>query len=1125
MARRLCPAVAAPAWAVVASAVWAAAASATPPPEALELRHQGVAHLENERPIEAEMSYRSLIEVHPEDPLGHANLAIALLRQQRFDEADQAIAEALARAPGRGDLLAAKAAILLWSGRRDEALPALEAAHAAAPTNLESLYALYRHASAMRGDQAEAAARQAIGRLRELVPENLFVLLKAGQIAVESGDRAGATSAYLRIRELVWQAPDPSEATLATLLDALEENDLAAANRPSRILDNLFRGTPLYTSSLAEIFTDIQGIPIAGFSDEEPATSFGSPVPIHLTVSHVDDAATTAVALVDLDRDGGVDLARLVSGTQPHLEIRLSADDLAVSGTTPAPALERLRPVDLDNDGDLELLAWGGGFAAWKRNAAGEWHSWQGVLGLDGVDFVALAPLDYDIEGDLDLAFVTSDGSALGLLRNTLEGPLEDIGQRVMPQGLDRPLSDLLATDLDRDGDVDLVGVGPAGVVFLDNLRQGRFGDRTAELLAVQGPAAATALSADFDNDGQPELALAGAVLTLLRRGELGFAPWEVQGDLPLRVTAPRDGDFGSMLALDADNDGRLDLALGGGSGFVLLTQPAPGVFVETSVLGELPAITGIATGDLDGDGDLDLVAGGPAGLHRLDNVGGHRNGWLEVELTGLNIENQKNNRYGMGSAIEILAGPATQFREATEPTTHFGLGNIGCPEVMKVTWTNGVPQNRLQVCGSERIVEEQVLKGSCPFLYTEDPDGVHFVTDLLWGAPLGMPVGEGVWAGADIDELIKVEGAWADSEGHYRLHITEELWEAAFFDLTRLHIVDHPVTLQTASNLRVIPGETVEDRILATAAVRPLAWARDGSGRDVTARVAARDEVYADGYPSGPYQGATPEPWSFRFGLGEAPASRVRLLLEGWIFPADASLNLALDQRATKPVLTRLEMRVGDEWQVLMPKMGHPAGKPKTMVVDTPALPAGVSELRIVSSKWLHWDRIAWSTSPADDRIREVATLAPASADLHFRGFSRPQRLTPNGPHIYDYDRAAPNSPWLGLPGSYTRYGNVRELLTEPDDRLVILAPGDELSLVFDASALPPPAPGWTRSVFLESHGWDKDADRNTWQGHQLEPLPFRAQSGYPWAAGEFYPDDPALRRYRAEWLTREVR
>ena len=87
--------------------------------------------------------------------------------------------------------------------------------------------------------------------------------------------------------------------------------------------------------------------------------------------------------------------------------------------------------------------------------------------------------------------------------------------------------------------------------------------------------------------------------------------------------------------------------------------------------------------------------------------------------------------------------------------------------------------------------------------------------------------------------------------------------------------------------------------------------------------------------------------------------------------------------------------------------------------------------------------------------------------------------------------------------------------------ERYVRERPG---ALLFDASSLPPPPQGWRRTVFLESHGWDKDADRNTWEANQMEPLPFRAMKSYPYAEGERYPDTPELRKYRAEWLTRVI-
>jgi hypothetical protein len=402
----------------------------------------------------------------------------------------------------------------------------------------------------------------------------------------------------------------------------------------------------------------------------------------------------------------------------------------------------------------------------------------------------------------------------------------------------------------------------------------------------------------------------------------------------------------------------------------------------------------------------------------------------------------------------------------------------------------------------------------------------VRFVTDLLWGAPLGMPVAPGQWAGADPVELVRVDGA-LPRDGAYDLRITEELWEAAYFDHVRLWVVDHPADTEAASSLRVFAGPAPEgaldERVLLTGEVQPVTAAWDGRGRLVTERVRARDDVYADGYQVGDYQGIVERPWSFTFDLGAAPAQPVRLLLDGWIFPADASLNLASAQRSDLELTqTRLEVETTSGWRTLVDPMGFPAGKTKTTVVDTPTLPPGARRLRIVSSRWLHWDRIAWSTATRDAEATVIAQLLPTSAELHERGFSRVVRRAPNAPHEYDYASVRTESPWQPLAGRYTRTGDVAPLLEQADDRLVILAAGDEVRLRFDARGLPPIAPGRVRTVFLESHGWDKDADENTWQARTMEPLPFRAMTGYP--SSEPYPDTPELERYRAEWLTREI-
>jgi len=68
-----------------------------------------------------------------------------------------------------------------------------------------------------------------------------------------------------------------------------------------------------------------------------------------------------------------------------------------------------------------------------------------------------------------------------------------------------------------------------------------------------------------------------------------------------------------------------------------------------------------------------------------------------------------------------------------------------------------------------------------------------------------------------------------------------------------------------------------------------------------------------------------------------------------------------------------------------------------------------------------------------------------------------------------------------------------VAELVAQPDDTLVLLNGGDELSLSFPADQLPPKAAGLVRDFFLFVVGWDKDADFHVGQGWRVDPLPFR--------------------------------
>jgi len=1097
---------------LVAGLVLAAAVAAVAP-AALELRDRGIAQLEGEQPALAEATFRQLAKTTPEDPLALANLAVALIRQQKGEEARSLIDRALALAPGRADLMTLQGDALQASGKPEAALSVYRSALAKAPREVELAWSLFRLAGSLGAtaagtDDASAGAREALRRLIELRPDNVVVQLQAVQQAIARGDRTAATAGVLRVGELLWQASPQARTAFDAVRAALVEGDVAKARVPALRLENVLKATALYQQGLTELTSNVQGRPVTRFGDESPPTSFGAPVPVTFA-THALAPAAQALAIADFDGDERADLAVVADG---KLELRLAARAWKPTAVGAAPKVDRLVAVDLDNDGAWDLVGAGpGGLTGWRGNGKGALAAAGDAFGPAGVAGRALAALDHDAEGDLDLAVAAEGG--LDLLRNPGSGALVAVGKQALPAAVPGA-DDIVASDVDRDGDLDLLVARPGGVALLDNRRQGTFAAAAPPGLGQPRGVRRLAVG-DLDGDGRFDVVAAGADVTLLlnRGGRFEAGP---------RLDA--GGAVTAVAAFDLDNDGRLDLGAAGPGGIVVFPQAAPRKFSRQPTAGSPRAATALAAADLDGDGDLDLAAAGPGGLAWLENKGGNKNHWLSVRLRGLSEGNGKNNVFGLGATVEARDGAAYQIREAQSGVTHLGLGTRRRVPLLRIVWTNGVPQDRLDVGGDQRIVEEQVLKGSCPFLYAWDGRQVAFVTDLLWGAPIGLPVAPATYAGADPSELVVVQGA-APRNGAYDLRLTEELWEAAYFDHVRLWVVDAPDGVEVASNLRIVPGEAMPERVLGSRDVRPVAAAWDGRGRDVTAEVRERDEVYADGYAPSVYQGVAARRWTFTFDLGVAPAGPVRLHLDGWIFPADASLNLAVAQRSDLvPAPPSLEVEVDGAWRVLMPAMGFPAGKTKTMVVDTPPLPGGARRLRIVSGQWLHWDRIAWTTTPSDDAPRVVARLLPASAELRFRGFSRLVRRAPNAPHAYDYGDARAESPWLPFPGRYTRYGDVRELLEAADDRLAILAAGDELALTFDARELPPLTEGWRRTLVLESHGWDKDADRNTGEAARMEPLPFRAMRAYPYAPGESYPDDALHRDYVERWLTRVV-
>ncbi|HJS43550.1 MAG TPA: hypothetical protein VJ755_08770, partial [Gemmatimonadales bacterium] len=444
-------------------------------------------------------------------------------------------------------------------------------------------------------------------------------------------------------------------------------------------------------------------------------------------------------------------------------------------------------------------------------------------------------------------------------------------------------------------------------------------------------------------------------------------------------------------------------------------------------------------------------------------------------------------------------------------------------------------------------VLETQVLKGSCAFLYTWDGTRFRFVTDIMWQSALGMPLGimgkretgngkRGAISYAPASaslEYVRIPGeALKPKNGRYVIQVTEELWETAYLDQLRLIAVDHPDSVAVFVDERFPPMRGTDLQLFPVVGRRPPRSARDERGADVLAEIKDHDYRYVSNLTPRHYQGLT-DPHGLVLELDEqagAPGGRTYLFLRGWIFPSDASINVALSQqKILKSEMPVIEVRDARGQWVSRGMIGFPAGKDKTMVIDLAGIfPTKDRHVRIRTNMQVYWDQAFVGVGSQELGVGDLQPkiLAPISGHLHYRGFSRMYRRGGRyGPHWFDYDDVTRESPWRPITGAATRFGDVRPLLERSDDQYIVMLPGDEATVEFDAAELREVPPGWRRTFFLYSDGWIKDSDLNTAHGTTVEPLPYHAITSYPYAPGDVYPTDSARHRYQREYNTRVIR
>lgn len=747
----------------------------------------------------------------------------------------------------------------------------------------------------------------------------------------------------------------------------------------------------------------------------------------------------------------------------------------------------------------------------------------------------ALLAIDFDHDQDLDLAFATED-SGVHLWRSLGNATFQYMDfsavSKLPPKG--NVFSSMVQVDWDRDLDYDILmcgadaggETGPLG--YLENLRHGQmrwlpFGKSMESLDGSKSLAVA-------ELDGNISWDLIGA-------GRQGTRVVLTQTPAAGKVNYIHDITVDKQIAghvetWDYDNDSYTDLLVWNARQPYVYRGLPRGLFAVAELglpKGLSGGLAALDYGDLDGDGDLDLVLAEPDLLHLHINEGGNQNNWLEIRLAGyVNDQAIGTNNTALGTTVETFFPGHYTAQVITRQPVHIGLGAEKEANLVRFLFSNGVPQASRLAGGNQRYAERQKLHGSCPFIYTWTGEKFEFFTDCLWAAPIGLQVAEGKMAPSRAWEYLLIPGErLQEHNGTYDLQITEELWEAGYFDRVQLIAVDHPADFDIYSNEKVGPPDIASKKIHTVRQPRKPISAKDQRGRDVLPLLAERDGKFVQLFDKRIWQGLVEEHYlELDLGkLGSKP-NYLTLFLTGWIYPTNTSINVNLSQRTdlAYPKLPSLWVPDGGGgWKLAQGFMGFPGGKTKTMavVIDPAVFPRGDYRVRVVTSAEIYWDDVFFTIDEPAAELTETP-LELASAHLHYRGFSKELPREASAPQLYDYSQVSKVPMWAPMQGKFTRYGDVRELLTETDDCMVVLGSGDEMTVRFEAPKKPLPA-GWKRDFLLYSVGWDKDCDMNTVHGTTTDPLPYNAMPSYPYPPDRPFPRDEKHDEYLRKWQTRE--